>query len=950
MHCLTSVIIGTDFMRKATLLAIISILALVGSNVYYYFDTYRWQIQTQETILKKELLVCYNQIDQTLNRTQTNLVLMITHNELDSLFEDNSRTLEIQRRMEMLYNRYGEYLNTLTIVRVSDGSAYTLKQNPNQSFTYYFKKETIRSAFNHNQLIDAKGETLTYVQPLYNDLKIFGYIELEFRVKDFFRTSFYSFSLGDLQFQWVLKYNGTVLYNTIENDNFYPVIDSRELINNSSEVFSRIHSINIDNKEVRVLSLFLHSKMSEPGYFLVFSLPIKMLKGSIVRNAFLIGFISLLIILIIMGFYGYTLYNQQKKERRLRQSEQALNKMLHYLPVGILLVDQNREIKLINKAAKKLFYLEDEDQVLGQILDEKKLLSQYELLSSTSYSKYDNRYILKDKEGKEHVLSNEKIPFFLLNERYFIDFYHEITPFLTSDLKNAQTPQSEFIANISHELRTPLNGIIGMNELLVNSTNIPKDEREMAKVARRSAETLLTLINDILDFSKIEAGKFEIESIPFNLHDEVASTIQSFAQNARAKKLTLTWHSSTRLPYDFMGDPIRIRQVFSNLIGNAIKFTPSGRVHLSIEESRMLNGGKALQFSVKDTGIGIKNEKLSTIFNPFSQADQTTTRKFGGTGLGTTISKQLVNLMGGEIWAGSPSGLSENPDFPGAEFAFTLPFKTRKFFKELHLNRIVSFTQAQAMIISDDALQVQVMSKNLTTLGIKYDVLPPSRETLHLLRDSQRYHFLVIDHRPDLNGLDFLLELYNYHLHKKYLIAIQSNDYQLSNTKVARQLGADIYLRKPVTLKVLNNFLLRQFTAIDAEKPSLPLSIPEGLNILALEESPLERQVIKNIFLRLGYSIDLSDQSSEVAEMSENTHYDLILLNYNPSGTDVLEVAKTLRNQGYKNPIVILTSNTEEEFQLKNTKGLINDYLVKPVGMDNILRIILKWCNHGAQP
>ncbi len=936
-------------MRKATIIAFVSILTLVALNVYYYYNTYQWQLETQENILRKGLLVCYKQIEQNLSSTQTNMALFINNQELDTLLEKRARATEIQRRMEMLFNRYSGYLNALKIVRVSDGSSYTLKRNPNQSYIYFFDKSTVRSAFNHTQIIDALGETLTYIQPLYNDLKVFGYVEKEFRVKDFFKSSFYSFSLGDLQFQWVLKYNGTVLYNTLEEAEFYPLVDSRELTRSTSGVFSKIHSINIGDKEVRVLSLFLRSTMSEPGYFMVFSLPMNMITGSIVRNAFLVGVISLLVIVFITVFYGIALKHQQEKERRLRQSEQALAKVLHYLPVGIVLLDESQEVRQINKAAMKLFFLEDEDLMVGQVLDEKRLLAHYQIVGSTSFSPYDNRYVLKDGEGTEHVILNEKIPFFLQSERYLIDFYHDITPFLGAEAKKDPTPQSEFIANISHELRTPLNGIIGMNELLLTSPNLPPDEREMAGLARRSAETLLALINDILDFSKIESGKFEIESIPFNLHDEIAETVDSFSQIALKKRIAITWHSTTRLPYDFIGDPLRLRQVFNNLIGNALKFTPSGKIHLSVHESQMLNGSKALLFSVKDTGIGIRQSKLKSIFKPFLQADQTTTRKYGGTGLGTTISKQLVNLMGGEIWANSPSGLSDDPEFPGADFSFTLPFKTRKFFKELNLESVLSFAQAEALIISDDVLQVQVMSKNFNTLGIRFSVLPPSRETIDLLLSTERYHFLVIDHRPDLNGLDFLMELYNHHLHKKYLIAIQSSDYQVVNTRVARQMGADVYLRKPVSVSVLKNFLLRHFTAIDTDNPSAPLPVPEALNILVMEESSLERQVIQNIFRRLGYSIDLAVECSEVFTLSQEKNYDMILLNNCPPQMDGPSVARRLRKQGHLEPIIMLASNTEEELGLHDYDNGIDDFLVKPVGMDNILKMIIKWGNRADE-
>ncbi|GAO29365.1 BarA sensory histidine kinase [Geofilum rubicundum JCM 15548] len=381
---------------------------------------------------------------------------------------------------------------------------------------------------------------------------------------------------------------------------------------------------------------------------------------------------SLVVLLAFVFVYVYHMRKQLVEKNRIRQSEGSLNKVLHYLPVGIILVDSHQRIRMINKAATRLFQLEEMEMVEGHVLDENALFGGFQILEKKVVSASGVRYTIQDVNGVERLINNEKIPIFLQSERYVFEFFHELTGFVQKTDSLLSTSQSEFIANISHELRTPLNGIIGMTDLLLGSHTLQRDDREKTYMAKRSAETLLSLINDILDFSKLEAGHFEIESMPFNLKEETKTIVNDFIPLAREKGIHLMTRFDQALPSDFIGDPLRIRQVFNSLLNNAIKFTPTGKIEVSAQPGKLPNGGQAILFSVKDSGIGIQPQKLKTIFEPFSQADSSSARKFGGTGLGTTISKQLVQLMGGEIWANSPSGLSSHPEFPGTEFCFTI--------------------------------------------------------------------------------------------------------------------------------------------------------------------------------------------------------------------------------------------------------------------------------------
>jgi signal transduction histidine kinase/DNA-binding response OmpR family regulator len=667
---------------------------------------------------------------------------------------------------------------------------------------------------------------------------------------------------------------------------------------------------------------------------------------SVSSNGMAILVFSVVVLLAFVFGYFYYMRKQLVEKKRIRLSERSLNKVLHYLPVGIILVDSHQRIRMINKAATRLFQLEETEVAEGHLLDENNLFGGFTIIEKKAVSASGVRYTIQDVNGVERLISNEKIPIFLQSELYIIEFFHELSGFVQNTDSLLSTSQSEFIANISHELRTPLNGIIGMTDLLLGSVNLQQDDRDKTYMAKRSAETLLSLINDVLDFSKLEAGQFEIECMPFNLKEETEAIVNDFIPFAREKGVQLISRFDNTLPMDFIGDPLRIRQVFSSLLNNAIKFTPEGRIEVSAKSGKLLNGGQAILFSVKDSGIGIQPQKLKTIFEPFSQADASSARRFGGTGLGTTISKQLVQLMGGEIWANSPSGISSHPEYPGTEFCFTIPMKWRKYHKNLDFSNVFSFAQIKALVITDEPMQVQVLSRNFIALGVDFKVLPPTGETIGHLKTSTDYQLMVIDHRYDLNGLDFLQELHNHHLHKKLLILVQSSDYQMANTSFARRLGADVYLRKPIPLSNLKKFFIDFFPSLSDREKKARLSIPENLTVLVYETNQLNQRVTANLLKKLGYKTVLCSNSGQVKSYLRDQKFDVVLLESRDSETETIGHIKQLRQWAAECPVLLMISEEEIDNEAVNNflANGARGFLSKPLKIQDVSQKILEIC------
>jgi signal transduction histidine kinase/CheY-like chemotaxis protein len=571
--------------------------------------------------------------------------------------------------------------------------------------------------------------------------------------------------------------------------------------------------------------------------------------------------------------------------------------------------------------------------------------------TNTSNAAYDtDQYFYYQQDGIESVIFKKELPCTIKDKEYVLSTFIDVTS-VEKERKYeaaANTAKSDFLAKMSHEIRTPMNGIIGMAEAL-SREELNTEQHEYISIVRKSADLLLNIIDDILDYSKIEAGKMQIEEIPFNLHDEVSLSIDLFRVIAEEKGLSLELNIDKTIPLKVIGDPFRLRQVLSNLISNAVKFTHQGKIIVSVKIEEEYSGNINLLFSVADTGVGIAKEKLGKIFDSFTQAENSTSRKYGGSGLGTTICKQLVTLMNGEIWVESPSQLSVNKKYPGSIFNFTIEvFSNQELSKELDFSNIKHFNDINTLIITHNKTTkkrlyafLQQHKINTTTLHFGEHIVSEIEDTLN--NKTTTFHLIIVVDEPGLDGLWLSKKLHDDGYSNKYRLIMLSSNHKSENYVQTRLFGVDYYIVQPFEHKLLKEYLQECFPAITDKFEHQRLEIKKNIEILVAEDNIINQKVAENIFRNLGYEITIAVNGVETVNYMEEKDFDIIFMDLEMPEKDGIDATIEIRSLGYQVPIVAMTASASETTKNKSINAGMNEYTTKPVKTETVLAILEKW-------
>ncbi|MEM6752298.1 MAG: response regulator [Cyanobacteria bacterium P01_C01_bin.38] len=521
--------------------------------------------------------------------------------------------------------------------------------------------------------------------------------------------------------------------------------------------------------------------------------------------------------------------------------------------------------------------------------------------------------------------------------------------------ETANRAKSEFLAMMSHEIRTPMNAVIGMSELLGDMDLTPR-QLDFVETIRSSSDSLLAIINDILDFSKIESGKLDLETIPFNLRNCVEESLDLLSAQAAAKQLDLAYTIDSLTPTSIVGDITRVRQILINLLTNAVKFTNSGEVVVSVTAKQLTSTFSTMnyqiQFAVKDTGIGIPQEKISRLFNPFTQVDASMTRQYGGTGLGLAICRRLSEIMGGNMWVESTLG-------EGSTFYFTIEAQSAPNCKFSYLDNIEpQMARKRILVVDDNATNRKILSLQMQKWGIIVIIAADGMEALQLINSSEKFDMAIVDMRmPQMDGLTLASRIHSIPNYEQLPIVILSSLDRLTQQQLAAESDLVTVLKKPVKPFQLydtcvNILCQKQITvthkASSKSEFDSQLSEKLPLRILLVEDMPLNQKVALHMLKKLGYSADVASNGLEALSNLRHQEYDLVFMDVQMPEMDGLQATKSICKEWLppNRPwIVAMTANAMQGDREVCLNAGMNDYISKPVRSETLMEIFNNYRN-----
>ena len=656
-------------------------------------------------------------------------------------------------------------------------------------------------------------------------------------------------------------------------------------------------------------------------------------------------------------------------EMKVAQRTSYLNALIENSPLAILVLDFERKIQLCNSAFETLFQY-TRQEVVGKPIDG--LIAEGDLLVEAQEA------VRKTFEGEAVNMATRR----QRKDRSLVDVeLHSVCLMVKGDVvgslaifqdisvrkrteeemqrakeaaEAASRAKSEFLANMSHEIRTPLNGVIGMTDLALD-TDLTSEQREYLDTVKLSADSLLIVINDVLDFSKIEAGKIDLEATDFNLRDTLEATLKTLALRADEKGLELLCEIAPEVPENVKGDPSRVRQVVVNLIGNAIKFTEQGEVALKVSIDHEEGAVRIAHFTVSDTGIGVAREKQALIFDPFSQADTSTTRKYGGTGLGLTISTRLVAMMGGKIWLESEVG-------KGSRFHFTVRLETSEEKIEVGTSAPASLFQGvKVLVVDDNRTNQRILQGMLTRWEMRPTAIGSGQEALAELSTTYEkgrpYGLILTDmHMPQMDGFALVERIRQRPEWSTAIIMMLTSAGHRGDAERCKQLRISAYLLKPIRQSELREAIARvlgaqeqrgavplitRFSLHDARDPT------EVLRILVAEDNPVNQRLITRLLEKRGHRVVLAPDGKQALQALEGEPFDLVFMDVQMPEMDGMEATGAIRQKeiasGEHQPIIALTAHAMKGDEQKCLAAGMDGYLSKPIRPQDLDKVLDKY-------
>jgi signal transduction histidine kinase/CheY-like chemotaxis protein len=948
-------------MRRILFIVGFVILSVAGFNIFFFIHLRKVQLDYQKDVLMEQTLLCGERVEKIIAAYESDLNRIIFRNIkiIHTIFSSEREMRRVTRELEGFYSKYRDLITNISVYDNQDRYLGVYINEVDEFVIDTFARQQQNALEPRDMIVKKNGRYFTYF-PYFENNSLRGNIVVEINLEKYVGLVFELYLIEGIQWQWIINTEGEVLFTNSES-----VIEYTALEAISDSIFEESYGIieadyRIDGKHSHVINAYYPLNVLNNDLGVVFSTNTTRFTRIFNRNSTIYILLSGLILLGLIFYLIRHLSRNDLRERGYSGEVIRLNMILEQFPIGIMITDKDGVIRTLNRTGQKMLFVKRDEDIIGKKLDEQFMVPNKYLLKEGMESGFDeNHFIHYVKDGNEIVIYRKDNHVFIAGEELTISALVDVSPLEKSRKQEAaaNVAKSDFLARMSHEIRTPMNGIISMTDSLMK-TRLSPEQSEMAVIIRKSSDLLMNVINDVLDFSKIEAGKLMLEEIPFNLEEEVNLSLELFRPLAKEKNLTINFDVKPDVPSRLIGDPFRLRQVINNLLSNSVKFTETGFINLNIRLAERAANRLSLLVSVEDTGIGIEKEALPKIFARYEQARATRGSIYGGTGLGTSIARQLVEMMNGEIWVESPSGLSSDPRCPGSRFSFTLELHSdEKHQKKIDFSAHTSLHKVTALILSGIKDNTDQVHRVLDSFGVNFvyrlfDEKSLDSTIYHITQHRDLYQFIILKDKPGHSAFPLAQKLYESRLYEHFpLIMISSADAQ-GNYLKSRNLGVDHYLIQPYEPSEILAIVNEYFPGVKNDKALGPLAqkIPENLRILVAEDNLINQRVVQAIFKHLGYEVSLAGNGSKAVEMLRAQDYDIVFMDLIMPEMDGITAVRAIRQSDTTIPMIAMDAATNEDDNRKEAeKAGFNDFIEKPVRAEAVKALLIKWFSRSGE-
>jgi signal transduction histidine kinase/CheY-like chemotaxis protein len=938
-------------MRKVLIIVYASFLLVLLINFFYYKALYNKQIEYIVELLDRQVKIVGNSVDKTNNFFTSDLnELTFASADFVSFFTDASSKGRAIERMKLFFSKYQTFATGIKLV-TSDKNNYSLRRD-NESGEWLEQEITLQA---QPEIREKEGLLFgdgiyQYFQPVINPQsnETFGNLVVTLDYKKFFTETFSVFNLNDYQWQWVISDSGEIVFDNFNGTIEYSGTDPIRQGSIEETSGKSTHTALIKGKQKEILSSYYSAHLLERNFSIVFSAPTEFFQKYIIRNSIFIVLGTLAIIQLIIFIFLRFVKSQSSDIKKKAESENMLVRLIDEMPVGVIIHNKNLEIIKANKVAAAIYSYSDGGDMEGKLFPAPSAPEGNDSLLLNSDGSFRPDQIVRiRKEIGETVLFKNSIPVVFRGEAAEMEILMDVT-LLESARKQeakANTAKSEFLRRMSYELRTPLNGIIGMTDVL-NRYSLNDEVKEMVSLLFRSTEVLLGIVNDILDFSRIESERMILDEIPFLIRAEIGYCIDIARTNIN-NNVKLHFSVSDNVPESIIGDPYRLRQVLLNLLNHSIANTSSGEIHLNCNLQRTEGGVLTVGFEILDTGESFDRATLKKIFGDFINIETKTVRADDESGFGTILAKQLVTLMGGELVAQSPSGLSGDL---GIKVSFSiLTYSNDRPMKDLNLEQITTFDKIKTLVITGSQHRDEELLTALHKKGITLSVTTYTRTTINQVKANisyadDRYKLLIIFDEEDFNGFDAVKELWENKLTDKFIIILISSNDKKGNLNRSVSLGIDHYLTRPVVPEEVLDRIKGNFPYIEDHSESIDLAqIKTDLKILVIEDNKMNQKVLVTMLKSMGYGCDIAEDGYAGYVQAKTVKYDMIFMDLIMPEMDGYESAQKILAFDKSALIVAFTADNMPESKKKAELAGIRDYISKPVKIEDLKRLFIRY-------